>query len=294
MDLAKVKLAQLSQHGDLLERYGARVRVLGQRSLLKDDVLEAVDKAVELTKHNQDAVLNICFPYTSQDEMTTAIRETVAEYSNPRSSTQSNRHQRHRSFSETHIVYNIQARRLSTSSAVDSEASPPLLKVTRSQSPNSSTAASDTEDSFSSSTTTLYPDSPFPEDISPKGAQIDGHPNKHLGAAIAATPEIFPDPEMITPSVLTSHMFTADLPPLDLLIRTSGVERLSDFMLWQCHQDTEIVFLKCLWPDFDLWTFLPVLIEWQWKRRKGFLKSAKGTGDDEKGFGDAGVKIKVG
>jgi len=63
-------------------------------------------------------------------------------------------------------------------------------------------------------------------------------------------------------------MFTAPDPPLDLLIRTSGVERLSDFMLWQCHQDTQIVFLKVLWPEFDLWSFLPVIWEWQWRVRK--------------------------
>jgi ditrans,polycis-polyprenyl diphosphate synthase len=63
-------------------------------------------------------------------------------------------------------------------------------------------------------------------------------------------------------------MFTAGTPPLDLLIRTSGVERLSDFMLWQCHQDTEIVFLDCLWPEFDLWSFLPVIWGWQWRKKK--------------------------
>jgi ditrans,polycis-polyprenyl diphosphate synthase len=80
----------------------------------------------------------------------------------------------------------------------------------------------------------------------------------------------FPDPETITEDTITAHTFTgADTPPLDLLIRTSGVERLSDFMLWQCHQETEIVFLKCMWPEFDLWRFMPVLLEWQWQRRKG-------------------------
>ena len=63
-------------------------------------------------------------------------------------------------------------------------------------------------------------------------------------------------------------MYTANMPPLDLLVRTSGVERLSDFMLWQCHEGTEIAFLKVLWPEFDLWSFLPVLVEWQWRRRK--------------------------
>lgn len=39
-------------------------------------------------------------------------------------------------------------------------------------------------------------------------------------------------------------------------------------MLWQCHEDTELVFLDVLWPEFDLWSFLPVLVEWQWRRKK--------------------------
>lgn len=76
------------------------------------------------------------------------------------------------------------------------------------------------------------------------------------------------DPESINTQTLNDNMMTADAPPLDLLVRTSGVERLSDFMLWQCHETTSIVFLKCLWPEFDLWHFLPVLVEWQWQQKK--------------------------
>lgn len=52
MEMAKIKLSQLSQHGELLDRYGASVRVLGQRDLVKPDVLKAIDKAVELTRNN--------------------------------------------------------------------------------------------------------------------------------------------------------------------------------------------------------------------------------------------------
>jgi hypothetical protein len=39
-------------------------------------------------------------------------------------------------------------------------------------------------------------------------------------------------------------------------------------MLWQCHQDTEIVFIDCLWPEFDIWKFMPILLEWQWRKTK--------------------------
>lgn len=76
------------------------------------------------------------------------------------------------------------------------------------------------------------------------------------------------DPETISVETLNNNMLTAGAPPLDLLVRTSGVERLSDFMLWQSHENTSIVFLKCLWPEFDLWQFLPVLVEWQWQKKK--------------------------
>ena len=43
---------------------------------------------------------------------------------------------------------------------------------------------------------------------------------------------------------------TADLPPLDLLIRTSGECRLSNFLLWQAAY-SELLFVETLWPDFD-------------------------------------------
>ena len=39
-------------------------------------------------------------------------------------------------------------------------------------------------------------------------------------------------------------------------------------MLWQCHQNTEVVFIDCLWPQFDIWKFLPILIDWGMKRKK--------------------------
>jgi undecaprenyl diphosphate synthase len=45
------------------------------------------------------------------------------------------------------------------------------------------------------------------------------------------------------------HLFTLDLPDPDLLIRTSGEQRISNFMLWQCAY-SELVFTKTLWPDF--------------------------------------------
>lgn len=53
MQLAKVKLEQLTHHGDLLDRYGAAIRVLGQRDLLPQDVLEVVNRAEKMTEGNK-------------------------------------------------------------------------------------------------------------------------------------------------------------------------------------------------------------------------------------------------
>jgi len=240
MEMAKIKLSQLSQHGELLDRYGASVRVLGQRDLVKPDVLEAIDRAVDLTRNNEDCILNICFPYTSRDEITTAIRHTVEDYSKPIST-------HARPFSQTRITQKIRSRNLSTS---------PM----RASSPTTS-SVSDHEDSVSSSTT-LHPETP----------STDSRENNP-----------YPDPETISSETIESHMFTAGDPPLDLLVRTSGVKRLSDFMLWQCHEDTELVFLDCLWPEFDLWRFLPVLVEWQWRQKHL----------EEKAVGNSGKPLKV-
>lgn len=57
------------------------------------------------------------------------------------------------------------------------------------------------------------------------------------------------DAGKITPEAITAHLDTADLPPLDLLIRTSGEIRLSNFLLWQSAY-AEMLFVDTLWPDF--------------------------------------------
>lgn len=191
------------------------------------------------------AVLNVCFPYTSRDEITTAIRETVKDFSRPL------RPAARRPFSETHISRNIRSRQLSSVSEERPQLSgPPSDDQTL-------VDGDDTEESsYSATSTNGYPGS--------------SHTSLSESPLLKPLRDInnYPDPESITSETLTAHMFTKDAPPVDLLVRTSGVARLSDFMLWQCHEHSSIIFLDCLWPEFDLWQFLPVLVEWQWKQRK--------------------------
>ena len=53
----------------------------------------------------------------------------------------------------------------------------------------------------------------------------------------------------IDEDTLSERLFTKDIPDPDLLIRTSGEQRLSNFLLWQCAY-TEFIFIDTLWPDF--------------------------------------------
>lgn len=159
MDLAKLKMQQISQHGDLCEQYGIKIKILGNTKLLPLDVQEILFKTEEMTKNNTRAVLNVCFPYTSRDEITNAIKCVV-------------------------------------SNAMD------------------------------------------------EGGDY-----------------------VIDEDTINQFLYTADSPPLDLLVRTSGTYRLSDFLLWQCvSPDCSIVFVDKLWPEFKPWDMCMLLINWSYNK----------------------------
>ncbi|KAJ3993504.1 Decaprenyl diphosphate synthase-like protein [Lentinula boryana] len=165
MQLAESKLLELCSHGDLLQEYGVKLNVIGRRTLFPDSVQAAVRKAEDLTKGNNRSILNVCMPYSSRDEMTTAVEECIRE------------------------------------------------------------ALAKDVDYFTA-------DDPI---------------------------------EGITEDIIDSHLMSVKRgsPPLDILIRTSGVKRLSDFMLWQCCENTQLHFSNTYWPDFGLFDFVPIIFEWQ-------------------------------
>ena len=57
------------------------------------------------------------------------------------------------------------------------------------------------------------------------------------------------DLDDINEALVSDYLLTRDIPDPDLLIRTSGEQRISNFLLWQAAY-TELVFIDCLWPDF--------------------------------------------
>lgn len=69
-------------------------------------------------------------------------------------------------------------------------------------------------------------------------------------------------------------LWTADLPELDLLIRTSGERRISNFLLWQCAY-TELCFSEVLWPDFRELELLQAIADFQDRERRFGLTGAQ-------------------
>ena len=75
------------------------------------------------------------------------------------------------------------------------------------------------------------------------------------------------DPETIDEAALAGRLFTAGMPDPDLLIRTSGERRLSNFLLWQCAY-AEFVFQDVLWPDYDAARLAEALAEFAGRERR--------------------------
>ena len=75
------------------------------------------------------------------------------------------------------------------------------------------------------------------------------------------------DPESITEAMLSSRLYTADCPDPDLLIRTSGEQRISNFLLWQLAY-SELFITSVLWPDFTRAELYGAIAEFQRRDRR--------------------------
>jgi undecaprenyl diphosphate synthase len=73
--------------------------------------------------------------------------------------------------------------------------------------------------------------------------------------------------EAITPDLLTRHLDAPDLPDPDVIIRTSGEQRLSNFLLWQAAY-SELVFVPINWPDFDRAALEAAIAEYRRRERR--------------------------
>lgn len=156
MQLAREKFRKLFEEKDKLMKEGICMRVIGNLSLLPEDIRQLIAEAMLLTKDNNKAILNVAFSYTSRDEITHSIQDIVTGLNNNE----------------------IQ-----------------------------------------------------PEDV---------------------------DEQLITECLYTNQSSCPDI-----LVRTSGEVRLSDYLLWQISENTDIYFTNVLWPEFSIWHLLGCIFKYQ-------------------------------
>ncbi|KAK9511581.1 hypothetical protein O3M35_000211 [Rhynocoris fuscipes] len=155
MRLTKEKFQRLLEESNKLMEYGLRIRVIGNRDYLPDDIVKIIAEAEYKTKDNNKTLLNVAFSYTSQDEITTAM--------------------------------NLTLQGLNSGEIEESD---------------------------------------------------------------------------VNLNLLSSCLHTEDSPYPELIIRTSGETRLSDFLLWQ-GSCSYLHFTGVLWPELTLWDFIWALFKYQ-------------------------------
>ncbi|KAJ6088019.1 hypothetical protein N7499_004201 [Penicillium canescens] len=69
-----------------------------------------------------------------------------------------------------------------------------------------------------------------------------------------------------TRRILTHNLWTKDDPSPDIIIRTSGETRLSDYMLWQCCENAQLNFINCFWPEIRVWHLARIVMGWRMGR----------------------------
>ncbi|KAL4232668.1 hypothetical protein ACF0H5_007356 [Mactra antiquata] len=155
MELARQKFARLLEEKDMIQKHEVCVRVLGNISLLPIDIQRTVAEVVNMSKNNTKATLNVCFSYTSRDEICQSIKE-IAE-------------------------------------GVE------------------------------------------------RGEILESD---------------------ISEELIEKCLYTNQSCDPDLLIRTSGEVRLSDFLLWQSAFSV-LSFIEVLWPDFSIWHLYAAVLHYQ-------------------------------
>lgn len=155
MDLARQKFKKLLEEREKLMEVGVCIRVIGNLSLLPEDLHKLIAEAMVITKNNNKTFLNLAIPYTSRDEITQAVKD---------------------------IANGV----------------------------------------------------------------------KHTDIL----------PEDINEDLISNCLYTYKSPNPDLLIRTSGEIRLSDFLLWQISNSC-IYFTDVLWPEFNIWHFFGAIFYYQ-------------------------------
>ena len=213
--------------GALLQRHGVQLRVLGELSRLPPAVREAARAAEKATERGDRARLNVCLAYSSTRELADAV--STLSKGGP------------------------SLARPSSPSVLPAPASPTTPLEEEGASSGLLLAAPLLGRERRPSLTPSPARSPAPAETAATAAAI-GSGSLPCFAASPSPP--FPA------GLIDKALYTAGCPPVDLLLRTSGEQRLSDFLLWQSRH-AALVFAPRLWPELRFWDVARAVVAFQ-------------------------------
>lgn len=230
MELMREKIEELLQQESIIHEYGVRLHFIGNLQLLAEPVRLAVEKAMRVTAHNNERVLLICVAYTSRDEIVHAVEESCKDKWNE-----------------------VQA---SKEAKVSNDA---FARINEGLERNS------LDLHFQDSGTKICSRVVDRVEGGVKDGLLEHNAEKHdcnyseaeitsCNGLVEITEERrykqsgLPSIKLVD---VEKHMYMAVAPDPDILIRTSGEARLSNFLLWQT-STCPLYAPKALWPEIGL------------------------------------------
>ena len=220
MEMMRQKIDELLQQESIINEYGVRLHFIGNIQLLSEPVRVAAEKAMRVTAHNNQRVLLICVAYTSRDEMVHAVEESCKDKWNE-----------------------VQASKVNK---VSNEA---IARIGQGLKRDSNGIGSHFHGSFKDYTNATKAGS--------SDGMFEHNVEKHSSNGVAEIAEKINKykqgevPSMIKLVDIEKHMYMAVAPDPDILIRTSGEARLSNFLLWQAGT-CPLYAPSALWPEIGV------------------------------------------
>eukprot|EP00026_Physarum_polycephalum_P009946 Phypoly_transcript_10086.p1 GENE.Phypoly_transcript_10086~~Phypoly_transcript_10086.p1 ORF type:complete len:370 (+),score=45.50 Phypoly_transcript_10086:139-1248(+) len=233
MDLTTEKFNLIMQENQMIDRFGIRVRVVGDLSLLPEETRNTCEKVVEYSRNNTRATLNVCLAYTARDEITRAMSKIANTAKCACELQRAGRLYMKQEGDEGRLLRLVQG---GAAALVE----PPEGK-----------------------------DGTWGEQDWEEEGEVQTGKENEKEKSWGWEDELW-------------NAMDLDSAP-DLLVRTSGEIRFSDFMLWQT-AFSYVVFLTILWPDFSMWQFVYIILLYQANystiqaKRKYYVKNVKNRG----------------
>lgn len=236
MELMREKIEELLKQESIINEYGVRLHFIGNMQLLTEPVRVAAEKAMSVTAHNKDRVLLICVAYTSRDEIVHAVQESCKDKWNE---VQASKEAKISSgaFART----NQGLKRNGIEMHFQDPCKEYTSKACGSSLPEGVEGAGEKDDLFEQNVGKHSGNCSEAEITCCNGLIENTEERKYKQGEL-------PSIKLVD---IEKHMYMAVAPDPDILIRTSGEARLSNFLLWQ----TSACLLyapKALWPEIGL------------------------------------------